>query len=150
MGEREFYYRRLPHWHPPNATFFVTFRLEGSLPRAVMMQLQDEYERERRSLEARPPEQRTPAQYDAYKKAFARFDRALAKANGPRWLADPRVAEIVQNELHALHPQICHLLAYCIMPNHVHLLVDMEGIPPPPPHKGGKVKVEVEEGRPYV
>ena len=27
-----FYTRRLPHWHPENAEFFVTWRLHGSLP----------------------------------------------------------------------------------------------------------------------
>jgi len=27
-----FYTRRLPHWQPPDADFFVTWRLYGSLP----------------------------------------------------------------------------------------------------------------------
>lgn len=39
MAEKEFYYRRLPHWHPADATFFVTFRLEGSLPAKVAAEL---------------------------------------------------------------------------------------------------------------
>ena len=29
-----FYTRHLPHWHPPDAEFFVTWRLHGSLPKA--------------------------------------------------------------------------------------------------------------------
>jgi len=137
MTEHDFYRRRLPHWHPHNATFFVTFRLEGSLPQSVIKLLQEEYERAKRLLDLLPPERRNQAAYDAYRKAYARFDRALDKVNGPRWLAEPRIAVIVQNELHALHPRYYHLLAYCLMPNHVHLLVDMQDIPAPPPRKDG-------------
>ncbi len=137
MTEHNFYRRRLPHWHPPNATFFVTFRLEGSLPKSVIQLFQEEYEQAKRILHSYPPEQHDPKAYDAYRKAYARFERALGKANGPRWLAEPQIAEIVQNELHALHPRYYHLLAYCLMPNHLHLLVDMQDIPAPPPRKDG-------------
>ncbi len=131
MNEREFFYRRLPHWHPPNAIFFVTFRLDGSLPHSVVAQLQDEYEREKRLLEMLPSEQRHAAQYNAYKRAFARYDRALEQADGPRWLADPQIAQTVEKELHALHPNDYLLLAYCIMSNHVHLLLSLEDIDRP-------------------
>ncbi|MGQ9834322.1 MAG: transposase [Candidatus Villigracilaceae bacterium] len=137
MSEREFFYRRLPHWHPQNATFFVTFRLDGSLPKLVIVQLQEEYEQEKRLLQATPLEQRNIMQYNAYNKAFARYDRALDQSDGPRWLADPQIAQIVQREIHALHPQNYCLLAYCIMPNHVHLLLSLEGILRPAKRKDG-------------
>jgi len=137
MCAREFYYRRLPHWHPANATFFVTFRLEGSLPRSVIQQLQADYEREKRLIQNMPPEQRDAMSYKAYKKAFARYEQSLHKANGPKWLSNPPIAEIVEKEIHALCPQYYLLLAYCMMPNHVHLLVNMEGIAAPPPRRDG-------------
>src|SRR5262245_58725995 len=35
---QEFYERNLPHFQPPEATFFVTFRLDGSLPEAALEQ----------------------------------------------------------------------------------------------------------------
>jgi putative transposase len=28
--------RSLPHFHPPNATLFVTFRLAGTIPKSVL------------------------------------------------------------------------------------------------------------------
>jgi len=31
---KQFYARRLPHIHPPDAVFFITFRLADSIPRA--------------------------------------------------------------------------------------------------------------------
>ena len=43
----EFYRRKLPHIQPQGATFFVTFRLAGSLPDAVIELLKAEHETER-------------------------------------------------------------------------------------------------------
>jgi len=137
MTERDFYRRRLPHWHPFNATFFVTFRLEGSLPKPVLNLLQEEYEQAKHLFDLLPPEQSHQKYYDACREAYARFDRALDKANGPRWLTEPQIAGIIRNEIHALHPHQYCLLAFCMMPNHVHLLVDMQDIPAPPPRKNG-------------
>ena len=34
-----YYERNLPHWHPPGATFFLTYRLAGSIPLAVLRQM---------------------------------------------------------------------------------------------------------------
>jgi REP element-mobilizing transposase RayT len=137
MNSQDFYRRFLPHWHPPNATFFVTFRLEGSLPKSVIDLFQQEYELAKRLLDSLPAEKRSQERYDAYKKAYARYEAALDKANGPRWLAKSEIAEVVKKEIHALHPEQYHLIAYCVMPNHVHLLVDMQDIPDPPPRKNG-------------
>ena len=137
MSERDFFYRRLPHWHPANATFFVTFRLEGSLPQSVIAQISEEYEQAKRLLESQNPEQRDVALTNAYKKAFARYERALDKADGPRWLSNPKIAQLVIKEIHSLSPQYYLLLAYCVMPNHIHLLINMEGIAAPPPRKDG-------------
>jgi hypothetical protein len=33
---QEFYCRNLPHIQPPEATLFVTFRLDGSIPEPVL------------------------------------------------------------------------------------------------------------------
>ena len=44
---REFYRRHLPHYQPPGATLFITFRLAGSLE-----ELEAEAQRQERRLEA--------------------------------------------------------------------------------------------------
>jgi len=44
---KEFYWKSLPHWIPPEATFFVTFRLANSLPAAILTELMKEREKER-------------------------------------------------------------------------------------------------------
>jgi len=45
---KQFYRRTLPHIQPPNATFFVTFRLAGSVPKSVL----EQWKQEKRWLEA--------------------------------------------------------------------------------------------------
>ncbi|MBC7249548.1 MAG: transposase [Anaerolineae bacterium] len=135
-----FYRRNLPHYHPPEATYFVTFRLAGSLPRQFLERLRQEYEQEERLLKQHFQGQSlNKERYRLQKKIFARYDAVLDKAaNGPRWLADPCLAHIVAREIHALHPTYYTLLAYCIMSNHVHLLVDTQGIPEPPRPASGQ------------
>jgi hypothetical protein len=50
MIYREFYHRHLPHWQPPDATLFVTFRLAGSLPQTVIEELRKERDVAKREL----------------------------------------------------------------------------------------------------
>jgi putative transposase len=44
---------------------------------------------------------------------------------GEHWLGDERVATILAEEIHRLDGESYRLLAYTIMPNHVHLLIDI-------------------------
>ena len=39
---KQFYRRTLPHIHSPGATLFVTFRLHGSIPKAVLRRWEGE------------------------------------------------------------------------------------------------------------
>jgi putative transposase len=131
----EFFQRNLPHYHLPNATYFITFRLAGSLPVEVWKKLKEEYEREKRLLSGKfTGNELHEERYKAQKRHFARYDALLDHPKeSPRWLAEQRFAEIVTRELHALHPENYHLHAYCLMSNHGHLLIDQQGIPEPPP-----------------
>jgi hypothetical protein len=36
---KPYYWRNLPHWQPPGANIFLTWQLEGSLPRAARERL---------------------------------------------------------------------------------------------------------------
>ncbi len=134
----EFFQRNLPHYHLPNATYFITFRLAGSLPVEVWKRLKEEYEREKRLLSDKfKGNELLEERYNAQKRHFARLDKFLDQSKaGPRWLAEPRFADIVTRELHALHPENYHLHAYCLMSNHGHLLIDQQDIPEPPPIEG--------------
>ncbi|PIZ26332.1 MAG: hypothetical protein COY47_01090 [Chloroflexi bacterium CG_4_10_14_0_8_um_filter_57_5] len=135
----DLFYRHLPHYHPSNATFFVTFRLAGSLPREVIEQLRQEQEREEQQLTQRfRGETLREERYKLSKKMFGQYDAYLDQGTGPRWLAEPHVAELVTQEIRRLEPQNYHLIAYCIMSNHGHLAIDQQDIPEPPPLKAGQ------------
>jgi REP element-mobilizing transposase RayT len=97
-----YYERRLPHWQPEDAAVFVTWRLHGT-------------EAHKPALVGLPPG-----------KAFAEFDRWLAHAAGPMWLSDSRVAERVVKTLEYCQDRLesYQLLAWVIMPNHVHILIE--------------------------
>jgi len=52
MAEKEtiFYRRNLPHIHPQDAIFFITFGLVNSIPAAVLQKLQKERDDEIKQL----------------------------------------------------------------------------------------------------
>jgi putative transposase len=102
-----YYKRNLPHWLPEGKHIFVTWRLYGSLPAAVLTKLRKNKEREKG-------------------KHFVHFDTELDRAAfGPKWLRDDEVAAIVQREILAIQQTdygVVH--SYVIMPNHVHLVLE--------------------------
>lgn len=118
------YQRYLPHYQPPGAILFVTFRLARSLPAAVIDQLRKQAEAEKEATEQiRDPEQRRERAYEIYRRQFGRWDAALDTADtGPRWLEQPEVASIIADSLHYLDGEMLDLDCYCIMANHVHVV----------------------------
>ncbi len=121
-----FYRRNLPHIHPTGAIFFVTFRLAGSIPVEVIEQLRAEFEQEERRLKMNLSGNALLIErYKIQKKFFGRYDKWLDKmAHGPTYLREAGIAQIVMQEIRRLDGMRYDMLAYCIMPNHVHLLVD--------------------------
>jgi REP element-mobilizing transposase RayT len=57
--------------------------------------------------------------------AFAAQDWALARGHGPHWLSDPQVAQEVAQAIRCRESQrrLYDLVAWVVMPNHVHLLI---------------------------
>lgn len=135
-----FFKRHLPHYHLPNATYFITLRLAGSLPGEVVARLEQEYRDRLRFLEQTlSGAALQAARYDEQKKYFGRVDALLDQMRyGPRWLEQPPCAQIAMDCIHELAPAHFHLHAFCVMGNHVHLLLDQQGVPEPPPRQDGK------------
>jgi putative transposase len=128
LGYREFYRRNLPHFQPTGGTFFVTFRLAGSIPRAVMDRWRVEHAASLRRLEKRAEEEdKTQAGGVRYieeeRRRFALIEKYLDKAEtGPLWLKDKRVADMVADSLRYRDGKVYRLDASCVMPNHVHVV----------------------------
>jgi len=118
------YQRNLPHIQPPGATLFVTPRLYGSLPIAVLEQLQEEYQLRLKTIERIvDPDVRAAELHREHKRQFARLDNLLDQTvDGPHWLRDPRVAEVLREAFHYRDGRVYDLLAFCIMSNHAHVV----------------------------
>lgn len=64
---------------------------------------------------------------DHRKRYFSKFDKMLDNAvNDRSWLNDERVARLVAEALCFRDKKVYDLLAYCIMPNHVHMVFTVE------------------------
>jgi len=121
---RPFYRRNLPHYQPEGAILFVTFRLAGSLPHHVVQRLRHEESDVTATPQHADDDQGTPdEQLGSHEKIFRHWDRELdAAAVGPCWLADSRLAREVAGSIHYRDGRVYSLEAFCIMPNHVHMV----------------------------
>ncbi len=126
MIERDAYYRRhLPHYQPEGENYHVVFRLAGSIPAAVIQELKEEREREeKRMMLIQGKGERQLQQREHRFQYFERFERLLDADNrGPFWLKKPEIAEIVGEAIHYRDGKEYELIAYTIMPNHVHIVL---------------------------
>jgi len=124
-----FYYRKLPHFQPAETTFFVTFRLAGSVPMEKLRQLRENYELAHRSILEREDltvRERYDLKYAEQKRHFAATDDFLdTNPNGPYWLREKQIAEIVSEALQHRDRKLYDLHAYTIMPNHIHMMMTL-------------------------
>ena len=95
----------LPHCDYPGLVQFVTFRLADSMPASR----RGEWEHLWKIEDVR--ERRT------------KLEEYLDRGVGECHLRDPRIAKLVEDALLHFHDGRYDLLARCVMPNHVHVLV---------------------------
>jgi superfamily II DNA or RNA helicase/REP element-mobilizing transposase RayT len=100
------FYRRgyLPHFDNPGAVQFITFRLADSLPLHQVRQLKDANVRD-------------PALQE-------KITAWLDTGHGECWLSNPSIAQLVQDTLLHFDGDRYRMLAWVIMPNHVHVVVE--------------------------
>ena len=117
------YRRNLPHIQPPGGTFFVTFRLAGSIPADALAMLHAETERILAELERLPASpERAERLYLEERRFFGKWDAVLDQGKGPDWLRNPEIAKLVADAMHFFDGKRYDLLVYCIMSNHVHVV----------------------------
>ncbi|WP_442753879.1 transposase [Methylocystis sp. JAN1] len=90
----------LPHFDSPECAQHIVFRTFGSLPKSVLDALPDQPDLRRDEIDAV-------------------LDRCCY---GPQPLGDPDAALIVQNALLYFDGVKYRLVAWCVMPNHVHIV----------------------------
>ena len=120
----------LPHIDPGSVVQFVTWRLADSLPAALVEQWVEELQR---------------LGDDAIRRKELlqqRIERYLDQGVGSALLSDVRAATVVQENLLHFDGQRYRLLAWVIMPNHVHVVVEVPA--------GGKLGALVHSWKSYT
>ena len=130
---KQFYRRKLPHRHSPGGTLFITFRLAGSIPKALITQyknekfwLDNEIKRVEKLSALETDVSHNVSIHDLqlfYRNWFQKFEDILHKeVSGPVWLKNPKVADLVADGLKHRDGRDYKLKAFCIMANHVHVV----------------------------
>jgi valyl-tRNA synthetase len=113
----------LPHWIQSGGIYAVTFRLADSLPSHVL----DAWRREREDILLRAQQQgRALTDHEGMeldRLYSTRIETFLDSGQGACHLAKPEIASLVRDALRHFDGQRYDLIAWCIMPNHVHVIV---------------------------
>ena len=124
---QEYYWRNLPHRLPLGNKFFITTRLVNSVPVEVIQQFELENKATIKLIEENYPniDERKIEIGKQWKRNFATFDTFLdSYQGGNHWLKQNEIAEIIKESLHYWHKKRYDLIAFTIMSNHIHFLID--------------------------
>jgi putative transposase len=98
-SDTDYYRRNLPHLQNAGKTYFVTFRLAGSLPKEII-------------------------QKQKANRTFSEYDASLDAASiGPTWLKDKVLAQHLYDHILAEALRSYRLDCFTILSNHVHLVL---------------------------
>ncbi len=119
--------RYLPHWFQPGTALFVTFRTADSMPREVVLRWRNELDAwlRERSLTPNSLTGRDASEYHRLRQRL--WHRSLDNCHGACELKDPQIAQVVADTLLHFDSDRYDLDSFVIMPNHVHLIVQMRG-----------------------
>jgi Rad3-related DNA helicase/REP element-mobilizing transposase RayT len=116
----------LPHWTMDAAAYAVTFRLADSLPPDVLQAWVCDRDAILDNARKRPLTDHERAELDRLHSE--RVEQCLDSGVGECFLRQDAVAQIVADALAHFDGERYRLIAWCIMPNHVHVIVQpMEG-----------------------
>ncbi len=87
---------------------FITYRLAFSLPKQLLSEMEE-------------MKQKTK---DNKQELFEYYDELLGKYDGsPDYLIEDNIVTVVKDCFHFWHNKRYELICYCIMPNHIHILI---------------------------
>ena len=105
----------LPHFEQPRLVQSLSFRLHDAVPEKVV----ESWKRELSWIENLPSTD--PREIELHNR-ISRYEDA---GHGACWLRDDRIAALVESALLHFDGKRYRLIAWCIMPNHVHGLIEL-------------------------
>jgi type I restriction enzyme R subunit/putative DNA methylase len=113
----------LPHLKREGGTYFVTFRLDGTLPAELIQRLKREREAIiKQALAAKRPLTRQERK-ELFRWYSTRVDAYLDAGHGECFLKQPEIAELVAGAVRYFDGQRYQLRSWVVMPNHIHVVV---------------------------
>jgi REP element-mobilizing transposase RayT len=113
---------RLPHWEKEEGLYFITFHLADSLPQSVLAKIVERHNllatAKQNNANLLPEQEALLAGY-----SHSRIEEYFDRGAGSCAFNDPRIAGAMAAALRFREGAHYRLLAWCIMPNHVHVVV---------------------------
>ena len=120
MKNKIYYKRNLPHIQPKGELFFVTWTVKNAIPAKKRLILQNEYLKKTEKI---TDKKKLDIENKIY---FKKYDDLLHnEKKGNHYLKNERLSKIVADAIHFWDEKRIELISYCIMSNHVHLILKM-------------------------
>ncbi|HRH99518.1 MAG TPA: transposase [Saprospiraceae bacterium] len=114
----------LPHLYNGHKCFFITFRLADSLPLSVITELKNKFQEDLNSIREDNQIKRRIIIDELRVKYFIKYEHQLdSKPYGDCVLRKNDIAQILYDKILSYHNKYYKLHCFCIMPNHVHILL---------------------------
>ena len=117
----------LPHWTGKDLTYAVTFRLDDSIPKFVLENYQREKAELLREIQTnldREDPNSASVFADQLRELYSKtLEKSLLQEHGACHLKKPELAKIVAESISHYDGEQYDLAAWCVMSNHVHLLI---------------------------
>jgi REP element-mobilizing transposase RayT len=118
------YGHNLPHWTADSATYFVTCRLQDSLPKHIVQQFEAEYLQVLACQEKMLGRKlKSEELKETARKLRNKIEKYLDSGHGACELAKPECAAIVKGALEFFDKDRYLLGAWAVMPNHAHVIL---------------------------
>src|SRR3989454_10753055 len=112
----------LPHLEGKHPIYFVTFRLADSLPRELVVGVRKQREALEKTRAAGASVAANRARLQELRALLQKVERCLDSGLGACYMRDFRIAKIVADAIRHFHGKRYQVLAWCVMPNHVHVV----------------------------
>ena len=113
----------LPHWNRTGDTYAVTFRLEDALPMEIFERLARERDKKIKQAECQEDEISEETRKEITCLYREKVESYLDEGHGKCHLADGKIASIVQAAFKYFDGEKYNLIAWAVMPNHVHTIL---------------------------
>jgi REP element-mobilizing transposase RayT len=124
LSYKQFYHRNLPHYQPKDGIFAISFRLAFTLPAVILQKLKEQKDFFNITKAKLKGKEKKLFVKEFNKTYFENFDSYLAKySSGNDWLKQDNIAKIVYGAMLFFKQQKYDMIAFCIMPNHVHAIM---------------------------